>query len=74
MSAAYIQVHFRLYSIMEAIIMSPDQTAPSNMDADQTLQREQSDLRPYCLQYIGYLRISADARADNKSSDWREKG
>ena len=28
MSAAYIQVHFRLDSIMESNIMNPDQTAP----------------------------------------------
>ena len=28
MSAAYIQVHFRLDFIMEAITMNPDQIAP----------------------------------------------
>ena len=40
-SAAYIQVHFRLDSIMEANTMNPDQTAPL----------EQSDLGLYCLQF-----------------------
>ena len=41
MSAANIQVHFRLDFIMEANTMNPDRTAPL----------EQSDLGPYCLQY-----------------------
>ena len=40
MSAAYIQVHFRL-DFMEANTMNPNQTAP----------KEQSVLATYCLQY-----------------------
>ena len=39
MSAAYIQVHFRLDNFMEANNMNPDQTALK------------SDLGPYCFQY-----------------------
>ena len=48
-SAAHIQALFRLDFFMEANNMNPDQTAP----------KEQSDLGPYCLQYIYrlYLRI-----------------
>ena len=38
LSAAYVQVHLRLDSIMEANTMN--------------LLREQSDLGPYCLQYM----------------------
>ena len=44
MSAAYIQVLFRLNFIMEAHTMNTDQTAP----------KEQSDLGPYCL-LLGYF-------------------
>ena len=40
MSAAYIQVHFRLDFIKEAKNMNPDQTA----------SKDQSDLGHYCLQ------------------------
>ena len=43
MCAANTQVHFRLDFIMEANNMNPDQTAPKG---------EQSDLGPYCLQYM----------------------
>ena len=39
MSAAYIQVHFKLDVFMEASNMNPSQNS------------EQSDLGPHCLQY-----------------------
>ena len=41
MSAAYIQVNFRLDFYMEA----------NNMNPDQTAIWKQSDLGPFCLQY-----------------------
>ena len=60
MSAAYIQVLFRLDFSMEANYMSPDQTAPwdqsdlgpNNMNPDQTALNvnEHSDLGLVCLQ------------------------
>ena len=58
MSAAYIQVYFRLDNIMEAKNMNPDKTAPN----------EQSDLGPYCLQYRLPKKISRRG-ADNKTLD-----
>ena len=54
----YIQVHFRLDFIKEAKTMNP----------------EQSDLDPCCLQYKLLKSILADERADDISRDWREKG
>ena len=42
MSDAYIQVHFKLDFFMVANNMNPEQSAPL----------EQSDLGPYCLQYM----------------------
>ena len=53
MSAAFIQVYFRLDLFMEA----------NNMNPNQTAQSEQSDLGPYCLQYIKLQ----TRRADDKS-------
>ena len=41
MSAANIQMHFRLEFFMDVNNMNPDQSAPW----------EQTDLGPYCLQY-----------------------
>ena len=38
------------------------------MNLDQTAPREQSDLGPYCLQYMLPKNI-----ADHKSCNWREK-
>ena len=41
MSAACIQVHFKIDFSMES----------NNMNPDQTAAKEQADLGPYCLQY-----------------------
>ena len=60
MSAAYIQVHFRLdflWKRFKAKIMYPDQT------------REQSDLGSYCLHYrLPDHKLSTE---DNKSRDFK---
>ena len=58
MSAAYIQVHFRLDFFMKANSIDPDQTAP----------KEQSDLGPYCLQYRLPKNIS------RREEQWTSRG
>ena len=63
MSAAYIQVHFRLDIFMEANSMDPDQTAP----------KEQSDLGPYCLQHRLPKNISRQEE-QSTSRGWWVKG
>ena len=63
MSAAYIQVHFRLDFFKEATSMNPDQTA----------HKEQSDLGPYCLQYRLPMNISRQ-KEQWTSRDWLAKG
>ena len=56
MSAAYIQVHFRLDFFMEGYNIKPDQTAPGS-----------SLIWVYIVCIIGYLRKKADERAEDKS-------
>ena len=58
MSAAYLQVHFRLDLFMEANNITPDQTA------------SKSDLGPYCLQY----RLPKQTMSRQKSHDVWGKG
>ena len=54
--------------------MNPDQTAQKNMNTDQTAPKEQSDLGPYCLQYMYRLPINIRRGADNKSCDCWARG
>ena len=65
MTAAYIQVPFRLDLFMETNNMDPNQTAPS------VALREQSDQCSYCLQYR--LPKNITRRSNNKNCDLREK-
>ena len=57
MSAAYIQVHFRLDIFMEA----------NNMNTDQTAPWEESDPGPYILLYSLQTRLADERNRRQKS-------
>ena len=59
LSVVYIQVHFRQDFFIEANTMNPYQTAPKGS---------------YCLQYRLPREHKQMRGAEDKSSDWREKG
>ena len=69
MSAAYIQVH-RLDFIKEANTMDPNHTAPK---LDQGYSLGTSVIWVHSVSNIGFIRISTDERAGDKSHDWGAK-